>query len=36
MGKGGWRAKNKLEEAYKSVCIYNLSQLERLLDELKT
>ncbi|WP_430734140.1 DpnII family type II restriction endonuclease [Helicobacter suis] len=35
-GQGWLNAKNKLEEAYKSVCIYNLSQLERLLNELKT
>ncbi len=35
-GQGWLSAQNKLEEAYKSVCIYNLSQLERLPDELKT
>ncbi|WP_121022024.1 type II restriction endonuclease [Helicobacter vulpis] len=34
-GQGWLSAKNKLEEAYQSVCIYNLSQLDSLIDELR-
>ncbi|GMB90109.1 Type II restriction enzyme [Helicobacter ailurogastricus] len=33
-GQGWLDAKNKLQEAYKSVRLYNLSQLDTLLDEL--
>ncbi|CAM2868375.1 type II restriction endonuclease [Helicobacter felis] len=34
-GQGWLEAKNKLQEAYKSVRIYNLSQLDSLLNELR-
>ncbi|WP_120952091.1 DpnII family type II restriction endonuclease [Helicobacter sp. L8] len=33
-GQGWFNARNKLEEAYQSVRICNLSQLDNLIDEL--